>query len=98
MDKTTELLDSMSALIAKHTKAAAVLSARAMVLGKFLDATFLHLTQAQSAEIRKSFRAGVEDSMAMMDDVPLSADYHASLLELTNSILEALAQRGAGNS
>jgi hypothetical protein len=82
----------MSALITKHTKAAAVRSARAMVLGKFLDATLLHLTQVQSAEIRKSFRVGAKDLMAMMDDVPLSADYHASLLELTNSTLVALAR------
>jgi hypothetical protein len=43
-------------------------------------------------EIKQSFLQGIDDVMSLMDDVPLSANYHSTLLELelTNVILSAL--------
>ena len=66
-----------------------MLGARAIVLGKFLDAALPHLTTLQCAEVSRSFRQGIEETLSMMDDVPLPAEYHPTLLELTNTILTA---------
>jgi hypothetical protein len=35
--------------------------------------------------ISRSFREGIEDAMALMDDVALPAEYHSALLEFTNT-------------
>jgi hypothetical protein len=66
-----------------------------MVLGKFLEAALPHLTTLQRVEITRSFRHGIEDAMAQMDDVALPAEYHSALLELTNAILAELSQESA---
>ncbi len=67
-----------------------VLGARAMVLGTFLDAASPHLTTQQRAKVATSFRQGIEEAMSLMDDVPLPAEYHSAMLELTNVILAIL--------
>ena len=67
-----------------------------MVLGKFLEAALPELTSLQRVEITRSFREGIEDALALMDDVALPAEYHSALLELTNSILAALSRAPAG--
>jgi hypothetical protein len=69
------------------------LGARAMVLGKFLEAVLPHLTTLQRIEITGAFRQGIEEAMSLMDDVALPAEYHSALLDLTNAILAALGQR-----
>jgi hypothetical protein len=71
-------------------KTAAVLGARAMVLGTFVEAVLPHLTPLQREEVAGSFRHGIEDAMALMDDVALPAECHSTVLELTNAILAAV--------
>jgi hypothetical protein len=60
------------------------------VLGAFLDAALPHLTTSQRAAVTRSFRQGIEDAMAQTDDMRLPAEYHTTLLGLTNAILAAL--------
>jgi hypothetical protein len=71
------------------------LGARAMVLGKILEAVLPHLTTLQRVEVTRSFRQGIEEAMSLMDDVALPAEYHSALLELTKVILAALGQESA---
>jgi hypothetical protein len=61
----------------------------------FFDAAVSQLTTLQKGEVAWSFRHGVEDVMSLMDDVTLPAEYHSTLLELTNDILAALGQESA---
>jgi hypothetical protein len=68
----------------------AVLGARALVLSQFHAAAWPYLTAQQRVVISQSFREGIEDAMASMDDVGLPAEFHAALLELTNTILSTL--------
>jgi hypothetical protein len=69
-----------------------MLEARAMVLGTFLETVLPHFTTLQHVEVTRSFRQGIEDAMSLMDDVALPAEYHSTLLELTNAIRAALGQ------
>ncbi len=85
----------MAGLVTANTKTVSMLGARAMVLRKFLDVALPQLTTSQCAEVIWLFRQGIEEAMSMMDDVPLPAEYHSALLELTNAILAALSQRSA---
>jgi len=85
----------MAGLVTANTKTVSILGARTMVLGKFLDAALPQLTTLQRAEVIQSFRQGVEEAMALMDDVALPAEYHSALLELTNTILAVLGQGSA---
>lgn len=95
MNDTDEALDNMRRLVTANTKTISILGARAMALGKFFDAVLPQLKNSQREDIARSFRAGIEDTMSRMDDVPLPAEYHSSLLQLTNSILAALDQKPA---
>ncbi len=95
MNNVDEALVQMSKLIITHTKSMGVLGGRTMVLGTFLDVVISHLTTSQCVEVCKSFRKGIEDAMTLMDDVPLPAEYHSALLELTNSIVAKLNQGSA---
>jgi len=92
LDDTGDMLGKMAQLVTANTKTVSALGARAMVLGKFLDAVLPYLTTSQRAEVTKSFRQGIEDALSSMDDVALPAEYHSALLELTNAILAALSQ------
>jgi hypothetical protein len=93
LNHTDEVLGGAIAFMAANTKRIGVLGARAMVLGTFLQAALPHLTTLQRVEIIRSFRPGIEDVPAAMDDVALPAEYHSALLEITNAILVALGQR-----
>jgi hypothetical protein len=95
MNKVDEALVHLSTLVTTNTKAMGTLSARNMVLGCFFDVVLTHLTTAQRGNISMSFRRGIEDILSLMDDVPLPAEYHTSLLELTNTILASLNQESA---
>jgi hypothetical protein len=85
----------MAGLVTANTKTMSMLAARAMVLGTFLDAALPQFTTLQRAEVTRSFRRGIEDAMACMDDVALPAEYHTALLEVTNTILAALDRESA---
>jgi len=85
----------MVGLVADNTKTVSILGARTMVLGKFFDAALPHLMPLQRASVTRSFRQGIEDAMARMDDVALPAEYHSTLLQLTNTILAALGRESA---
>ncbi|MFL9930662.1 hypothetical protein P0D88_15690 [Paraburkholderia sp. RL18-103-BIB-C] len=93
MNNTDDVLAQVVELMAANTKKMGALGARAMVLGKFLEAVLPHLTTLQRIEITGAFRQGIEEAMSLMDDVALPAEYHSALLDLTNAILAALGQR-----
>ncbi|NMM03267.1 hypothetical protein HHL24_35885 [Paraburkholderia sp. RP-4-7] len=95
MDNANQVLGKMAGLVTANTKTMSMLGARAMVLGKFLDAAPPQFTALQRAEVTRSFRLGIEDALSCMDDVPLPAEYHSALLGLTNTILAALGQGSA---
>lgn len=82
----------MAGLVIGNMKTMSMLGAWVTVLGRFLDAVLPHLTTLLRIEIKQSFLQGIDDVMSLMDDVPLSANYHSTLLELelTNIILSAL--------
>jgi hypothetical protein len=92
MNNVDEVLGKMAGLVTTNTKTVSMLGARSMVLGAFLEATLPHLTLAQRAAVTRSFRQGIEDALACMDDLPLPAEYHSTMLELTNAILATLSQ------
>ena len=94
-DANDALIEHMSVIVTVNTRTISMLGARAMVLGKFLDAVLPRLTTVQRAETAKSFRHGIEDTMSLMDDVPLPVEYHSELIALTNTIL---AKLGHGSS
>jgi hypothetical protein len=85
LNNATDLLGRISGVLTANTRAA-------MVLGRFLEAVLPHLTLSQRAEVARSFRNGIEDAMAQTDDVALPAEYHSTLLEVTNAILAAVSQ------
>ncbi|CAN0627915.1 conserved protein of unknown function [Burkholderia multivorans] len=91
-------LGGMRGLITTNTRIMGELGARALVLGKFLEAALPCLTAAQRDEVRRSFRQGVEDVMSLMDDVQLPAEYHSTLLAVTNSILAQLGDPGTSRT
>ena len=93
MNTTNKVLGQIVELMAANTKKMGVLGAQVLVLGKFLEAVLPHLTTLQRVEITRSFRQGIEETLSLMDDVPLPAEYHSALLELTNAILASLRQR-----
>jgi hypothetical protein len=90
LDNSDEMLNKIAQLVSANTNAVSMVGARAMVLGKFLDAALPHLTPLQRAAVTQSFRQGIEDAMEHMDDVALPVEYHSTMLELTNTILAAL--------
>ncbi|MFL9921235.1 hypothetical protein PQR75_38945 [Paraburkholderia fungorum] len=92
MNNTDEVLGKMVGIMTTNTKTVSMLGARSMVLGAFFDAALPHLTTSQRAAVTRSFRQGIEDALSYMDDMPLPAEYHTTLLELTNAILAALGQ------
>ena len=48
-----------------------------MILGTFLDSALSRLTGSLRAEVTRSFRLGIEDTLSTMDDLPLPAEYHS---------------------
>lgn len=94
-DANDALIEHLSKIVTVNTRTISTLGARAMVLGKFLDAVLPRLTTVQRAETAKSFRHGIEETMSLMDEVLVPVEYHSELLELTNTIL---ANLGHGSS
>ncbi|MFM0203201.1 hypothetical protein PQR53_25400 [Paraburkholderia fungorum] len=92
LNNTDDVLGKMAGIVTTNTKTVSMLGARSMVLGAFFDATLPHLTASQRAAVTRSFRQGIEHALSHMDDMPLPAEYHSTLLELTNAILAALSQ------
>lgn len=84
------LLQSLTDLLMSNGKAVSRFGAQVVVMRKFIDATFPLLTATQREEIAKAFRHGIEDTMSLMDDLPLPAEYHSTLLEQTNTLLNML--------
>jgi hypothetical protein len=95
MKDADEVLNHMSRLVRTNAKTMGMLSAHAIVLGKFFDAALPQLSTLQRDEVTRSFRQGIEDVLSLMDDVALPAEYHSALLQLTNAILGALGQGSA---
>jgi hypothetical protein len=92
LENANEALGKMAGLVTSNMKTMSMLGARAMVLGKFLDAALPQFTALQRVEVTRSFRQGIEDVMSRMDDVALPDEYHSELLELTNTILAELGR------
>ncbi|CAB3810088.1 hypothetical protein LMG28614_07199 [Paraburkholderia ultramafica] len=95
MDNVNDALEQMNRVVTANTKTMSVLGARAMVLGKFLNAVLPQLAMVQRTETTESFRQGIEETLSLMDDVRVPADYHSALLELTNTILATLGHASA---
>ncbi|RKR31364.1 MULTISPECIES: hypothetical protein [Paraburkholderia] len=70
MSDASDALDLTRRLVNENTHAVSVIGARAIVFIKFLNAMLPYLTAALSAEVSQSLRRGIEDVLAMMDDVP----------------------------
>jgi hypothetical protein len=81
--------------IESSADAAVRIGARLVVLCKFVDAVLPQLDAAQSREVERLFRQGVEDAMSLVDDIAVPCAYHTTLLEQTNVLLTALEKRGA---
>jgi hypothetical protein len=92
LNNTDGVLGKIAGIVFTNTNPVSMLGARSIVLGAFFNAT---LTTSQRVAVTRSFRQGIEDAMSRMDDVPLPAEYHSTLLELTNPILAALDQESA---
>jgi hypothetical protein len=60
LNNTDDVLAQVVELMAANTKKMGALGARAMVLGKFLEAVLPHLTTLQRIEITGAFRQGIE--------------------------------------
>lgn len=95
MNNLDEVLNQMSRLVTANSTSMSILGARNLVLGIFLDAVLPRLTAVQRAEASQSFRQRIEDAFSLMDDVALPAEYHSSMLQLTNAILASLSQESA---
>ncbi|KAE8758432.1 hypothetical protein FSO04_18760 [Paraburkholderia madseniana] len=89
MNNTDALLTSPTNVVSSNCKAVSRLGAQVVVMCKLLDTTLPHLTATQCAEISKAFRHAIEDAMSLMDDIPLTVEYHSTLLEQTNTLLTA---------
>jgi hypothetical protein len=90
LNNTDALLQSLTTLVMSNGKAVSRFGAQVMVMRNFIDVALPHLTTTQRAEIAKAFRQGIENAMSLMDDISLPADYHSTLLEQTNALLNVL--------
>jgi hypothetical protein len=80
LNDNDDVLTQMRRLVTANTKTMSSLGTRAMVLGKSFDAVIPQLTSEQRARTAESFRHCIEGVMALMDDMPLPAEYHSALL------------------
>ncbi|WP_118183443.1 hypothetical protein [Paraburkholderia phosphatilytica] len=74
----------------KNTASLSTLAAKAVAYQTFVEAVLPMLTAAQTVDLSMRFQQRIEDVMAVMDDIALPADYHATLLAKTNELLAAL--------
>lgn len=80
--------------VQQNSEAVARFGARLAVLCKFVDAVLPQLAADQCLRIESSFRQGIEELLSRTEDMVTPPTYHATLMEQTNVMLEALAQRG----
>jgi hypothetical protein len=90
MNDADDALRLVSEFVNTNVHSVAIIGARVVVLTKFLDAVLPYLTVSQRIEVTESFRHGINDTLSVMDDFSLPPEYQASLLDLTNGILNAL--------
>lgn len=90
MSDADEVLHLAKELVTRNTQTLSVIGARSIVLTKFFDAVLPYMTASQSAMVSHSFRLGIDEVLALLPDVPVPPAHLAALLQLTNSILEAL--------
>ncbi|MDG0027876.1 hypothetical protein [Trinickia sp. Y13] len=88
------LTDGAASTARRNSEAVARFGARLGVLCKFIDAVLPQLAAEQCTQIDRSFRQGVEELLARTEDVVMPPTYHTTLMEQTNVLLSALAQRG----
>jgi hypothetical protein len=90
MNTADEVLHLAREMVARNTHTLSVIGARSIVLTKFLDAVLPYLTTSQSVIVSHSFRQGIDEVLALLDDVPVPPEHLATLLEMTSSIQNAL--------
>lgn len=90
MNNADALLKSLVTLVTSNGKAVSRVGAQVMVMRRFIDATPPQLTATQCAEMTRVFRHGTEDTTSLMDDRSLPAEYHSTLLEQIDDLLNAL--------
>ena len=83
-------LHNVNTAINASGTAAYQFGAQVVVMNKFLHAVLPQLTAAQCVVVVQQFRSGIEHAMSLTDDVAMPASYHASLLQHTNQLLDAL--------
>lgn len=88
----------MRTFVTSNGETLARFGARVEVMSVLLDVTLPHLTAAQRIGITKLFRHGIEETMSLMDDMPMPAEYRSTLLEQTNMFLAILNTHGASHS
>ncbi len=89
-------LDPITASAQLTSDAAARFGGRMVVLCKFLEAALPELTAEQSRRMTPLFRQGIEDTLALTDDIAVPAPYLDAILEQTNVLLLALQSKGSG--
>jgi hypothetical protein len=92
MNDAGTLLNSLSLAVGSSTEALATLGAKFVVTARFIEAVLPTLTTGQRLETIQRFRNGVEDAMAMADDLYLPARYHEAFLEQVNTLLGVLSE------
>ena len=81
--------------VQQNSEAVARFGARLAVLCKFVDAVLPQLAADQCLRIDSSFRQGIEELLSRTEDIVTPLAYHTTLMEQTNVMLAALAQRGS---
>ncbi|HEX7684434.1 MAG TPA: hypothetical protein VF446_13035 [Trinickia sp.] len=84
------LIDSITTSAQLTNDAAARFGGRMVVLCKFLEAALPELTAEQSKRMTPLFRKGIEDTLALTDDIVVPAPYLEAILDQTNVLLLAL--------
>ncbi|MGN6086209.1 hypothetical protein [Trinickia sp.] len=79
----------------QSSEAVARFGARLAVLCKFVDAVVPQLAGDQCLKIDSSFRKGIEELLSRTEDIVTPPGYHTTLMEQTNVMLAALAQRSS---
>jgi hypothetical protein len=94
LNNTDALLKSLNTFLTSNGDTLARFGARVAVMSVLLDVTLPKLTLAQCVEITKLFRDGIEDTLSLMDDIPVPGEYRSTLLEQTNLFLAILNASG----
>lgn len=79
--------------VQQNSETVARFGARLAVLCKFVDAVLPQLAADQCVQVDLSFRRGIEELLSRTEDIVTPPTYHSTLMEQTNVMLEALAQR-----